>query len=100
MELKPLQIAKLKRLLRNLLTDTLTPPDKSVAIDLIVLIQGGTIRYTGNQTVDDLTDDQYNAVLEEINNDRKIRAIKILREYSGIGLVEAKNIIENPAYFS
>lgn len=99
MELKPLQITKLKRLLRNLLTDTLTPPDKSVAIDLIVLIQGGKIRYTGNQTVDDLTDDQYNSVVEEIVNNRKIQAIKLLREYSGLGLKDAKDVVENPAYF-
>lgn len=99
MDLSPIQISKLKRLLRNLLIDTLLPPDKSDAIDLLIALQGGEIRNTGNPTVDNLTDNQYSSIVAELVNNRKIQAIKLLREYSGLGLKDAKDVVENPAYF-
>ncbi len=99
MDLSPTQITKLKRLLRNLLIDTLSPPDRSDAIDLLIALQGGEVRNTGNSTVDNLTSDQYDSIIAELVNNRKLQAIKLLREYSGLGLKDAKDVVENPAYF-
>lgn len=99
MNMQPHQISKLKRLLRNLLTGSVSSGDLSDAIDLLIVLQGGEIRFTGNSTVDNLTDAQYKSISTEITNNRKIQAIRLLREYSGLGLKDAKDVVENPAYF-
>jgi ribosomal protein L7/L12 len=42
----------------------------------------------------ELTDDQINAIASEIATDRKINAIKLYREFTGVGLAEAKAAID------
>lgn len=101
MDLKPAQLSQLKRILRNLLTESIGYDDKSNAIDILIALNEGKPRNTGNQFVDSLDSAQYFNIQQEISVfNRKIQAIKLLREYTGLGLKEAKDIVENPAYFS
>lgn len=102
MDLKPAQLSQLKRILRNLLTESIGYDDKSNAIDILSALNKEKIRLnTGNSYVDNLDSTQYFNIQQEISVfNRKIQAIKLLREYTGLGLKEAKDIVENPAYFS
>lgn len=102
MDLKPAQLSQLKRILRNLLTESIGYDDKSNAIDILSALNEGKTRLnTGNPYVDNLDSTQYFNIQQEISVfNRKIQAIKLLREYTGLGLKEAKDIVENPAYFS
>lgn len=43
-----------------------------------------------------LTNGEYDRIMVEVNNGMKIAAIKLFREITGCGLVDAKNAIEGP----
>lgn len=54
-----------------------------------------TARQTGKiYSLDDLLDDQKRKVANLLYNGRKIEAIKLLMDYTGLGLAEAKAIVE------
>lgn len=54
-----------------------------------------TARQTGKiHSLDDLPDDQKRKVANLLYNGRKIEAIKLLMDYTGLGLAEAKAIVE------
>lgn len=70
------------------------PEPKTVTFNVLHRLHSSP-DYTGTYT---LTADQYATIKTEVNAYRKIQAIKLFREYTHIGLKEAKDAVESEFY--
>lgn len=92
-------------MLRNVTMNTVTAKDQNFALNLLLSIERGETQISlsncfalGENNIH-ISPKVYKEIQDEILKGMKIAAIRILRSATGMGLKEAKDIIENPRYF-
>jgi len=83
-------------------TDAVRRNVSSVLMDEIDRLNGEykiSIFVPTNGTNVEVTQNQYDDIMQELLDKKKIPAIKLLRAFSGLGLVEAKKTIEYDSNF-
>ena len=82
-ELKVLDLAKLKTML-----------EEKWGVKAAVAVSGAPVAAAAAAVVEESTD--FSITLKSIDPSKKIAAIKAVREITGLGLKEAKELVENP----
>ncbi len=94
---------KIDQIVENLKTLTLleaselvTKIEETFGVDASAAVGGGIIMAAAPAAVEEVEEKtEFNVVLEEVPADKKIAVLKVVRSLTGLGLKEAKELVES-----
>lgn len=97
--------SRFERMLRNVAMNIVNADDQNFALNLLLSIERGETQISLSSSLSlaeagiNVSPKAYQEIQDSILKGNKISAIKTLRAETGLGLKEAKDIVENPKYF-
>jgi len=89
-------IEELKTLTLLEASELITKIEDTFGVDASAAATGGTMVMATTATAEDVAEKtEFNVVLEEVPADKKIAILKVVRGLTGLGLKEAKGIVES-----
>jgi len=89
-------IEELKTLTLLEASELITKIEDTFGVDASAAAAGGTMVMAATGAVEDVDEKtEFNVVLEEVPADKKIAILKVVRGLTGLGLKEAKGIVES-----
>ena len=89
-------IEELKTLTLMQASELITKVENTFGVDASAATSGNTMMVATSNKIDDVEEKtEFNVILEKVPTDKKIPILKVVRSLTGLGLKEAKEIVES-----